>query len=520
MGAGFYWKTGSFFLLCVLSPALIGFALQGGERVFTGLSGLAQADYFSYLAWAKQAQEGRWLLRNLYTPGADQATLWHPLFLAVGRTARALHWPLPWAVMIWRVVVGVAFLVMAYRWVFFALTDEAERRVGWLLFLFASGAGGAMALLGFISPENAWYPTDLEVPEQNAFLTMLHGFPLHALSQVLMVQGLLCAWHVVQKRQPGALLGMCAALFLLAWVHPYDLVLVFALLIFLAWLYRRNLACAGVLMLGVVAVLSVLPAAIHHLVNLQSNPSVSAWIETKKQSAPPVAYLLGLLPFLVLAFLSKPDRSSQWFCTGWVFWSLLLVFSPLSFQRVMINGIHFPLAALAAPGLLRLTGGSLRAARVTVILLSFSNIVMMTTEWKHVQTRRYPFFLDAGRRRAFAFLDQAPPGVLLGVYATGNVAPAYTGQPVYVGHWDQTVGFAKRKQEAEHFFARGKPPFGFDQVSYIFYGPEERAVNPRFQPPAGWVSVLSHGGVVVYHRVSAASKPSSSDTFAEGKFAP
>jgi hypothetical protein len=96
---------------------------------------------------------------------------------------------------------------------------------------------------------------------------------------------------------------------------------------------------------------------------------------------------------------------------------------------------------------------------------------------------------------------------------TGNLAPAMTGLRVYVGHYGQTLRSGEKSEEARAFYANGMTDdearrlLVGGRVSYVIYGPFERAISDDFKAPA-WLTLVERVGDVEIFRVNEDGKDS------------
>jgi uncharacterized membrane protein len=104
------------------------------------------------------------------------------------------------------------------------------------------------------------------------------------------------------------------------------------------------------------------------------------------------------------------------------------------------------------------------------------------------------------------WLDGIAAGeVILAVYETGNVLPAYANVRAFVGHGPETVNSEEKRQRAKQFFSRETPDMWrrdllekFD-IRYIYYGPNEKATGEFAPGQAAYLEeVYSNGEVQIF----------------------
>ncbi|MBE7552934.1 MAG: hypothetical protein HS126_17825 [Anaerolineales bacterium] len=198
-----------------------------------------------------------------------------------------------------------------------------------------------------------------------------------------------------------------------------------------------------------------------------------------------------------------------------VIWCLVfpvLVYLPFNLQRRLVVGVQVPLVILATYGVFRLTQKYIRPNRQTlaraVIILFFSltNVFLLLGGLVSVSFRQPPIFHPASQLAAMQWLDGVAAGeVILAVYETGNVLPAYANVRAFVGHGPETVNSEEKRQQAKQFFSR-EIPDGWRRdllkkfnVRYVYYGPNEKAAGEFAPGQAAYLEeVYNHGDIQIF----------------------
>jgi uncharacterized membrane protein len=101
-----------------------------------------------------------------------------------------------------------------------------------------------------------------------------------------------------------------------------------------------------------------------------------------------------------------------------------------------------------------------------------------------VSHRQPPIFHPTTQLEAIQWLDQEADGeVVLAMYETGNVLPAYANVRAFVGHGPETVNSDEKRALAEAFFgntvdeAWRRALLKKFNVRYVYYGPNEKAAG-------------------------------------------
>jgi hypothetical protein len=163
---------------------------------------------------------------------------------------------------------------------------------------------------------------------------------------------------------------------------------------------------------------------------------------------------------------------------------------PFNLQRRLVVGVQIPLVILATYAIFQLVPRHVRPSRLPLargaILFFFSltNLFLLMGSIVSVSQRQPPIFLPATQLEAMRWLDQEANGeVILAMYETGNVLPAYAPVRVFVGHGPETVNSDEKRALAETFFgntvdeAWRRTLLKKFQVRYVYYGPNEKAAG-------------------------------------------
>jgi hypothetical protein len=489
-------------VLAVLTelPYANGRRPAGPGRYYDGLIAHSD-DIHAYFSFARQSAEGRWRFENRYAPFAHAPVFFNLEWLVVGKAMRWLGDPAVFRA--WRLG-GIILLVSGF-WLLSAVLDGACAR-RWALALFCLGGGlGWMVELGQglfgASVDLPARPIDLGGYGLHPFVQMLqnphfaapHGLLLFALAFLAFGEG-------TGRTVSYALAGFFALLACLS--RPYELV-IFALvvpathLLSGAALDLRRLAQRA-LVLAVLAPAWLPVRVIWSEAAFRSLPDQGA--------TPPLGlatHLLGVgigLALAVARLVSDPGilarRPELRLLALWSLASLLavhanrMVNAPYSTQ-LMISTMG-PLLLLGAPVVVGDRGWAnsalWRMAGVAVLALPSTAMVLA----QRFEDAASPYFRysEADRRaREWLAARVAPDDLILATAETGNRLPRYVSAHVFAGHWTLTPDYARRRAEAEAFFAgRLALPaaeelvrtFGVD---WIWIGPSERSL--RVGPPLG-----------------------------------
>ncbi|VAW33038.1 hypothetical protein MNBD_CHLOROFLEXI01-4195, partial [hydrothermal vent metagenome] len=464
--------------------------------------------------WAKMLQgfNGAWLYTIPFTPEPHAAAGVGIFYVWLGQLARLFGLSLT---AVWhgaRFLASIILFLTTFHFVATFLPDKQSRWTAYLLALFGSGLGWLLFVVG----QPFWlgtFPVDFKQPGAHLFFTAL-TFPHIALGtavilfDMLVLQKISNQWSVVSN-QNGARISQIntdkktkirvhlrssasnwrtsnwrtsnwrwailagLANIVLGIAYPFLIYIVAGTAVFLwgsiVWRQRRILWQAG----WQIAVMFLIPAPLYlyYLSVWRSNEVFRLWdAQAGTPAAPWPHYLIAFGPMLLLAAIfqwkkpaSRPHFTVLWV---WILTAALLLYSPLTAQRRFIQGVHVPLAILAAAGFVQIVlprwqdgrfwqkivtrprYETVKLRRFIILLfllgMSFSNIFLWVDVTRIAAfTQPDLFFRPAAEVEATSWLRENIPtnATVLGSYQTGNYVAAQAGQRVVLGHWAETVDF-------------------------------------------------------------------------------
>jgi len=202
-------------LLTALTSALLLHAERGGPRGYRFVGTFYfVGDFYNYLSYVQQAEDGAFLLRNKLAPRDQPAVLVNLEWWLVGRLSALLGRRPVLAYHVFGAVMGLAFVGLAEQWLGRAGLPAATRAAALLLVFTGAGAGGLLFALGMLSRaldlRTGLFP----------FVEVLSN--PHFVAGTTLLMGALLAYSL-SRPVLGALLGTA-----LAFVRPYDLGLLLA----------------------------------------------------------------------------------------------------------------------------------------------------------------------------------------------------------------------------------------------------------------------------------------------------
>jgi hypothetical protein len=493
-------------MAATMVPYLVGYGMSNG-RVFMWL-GANLDDSCVYLSWMKQAADGSLRALNLFTTDPQHGMAPNPLFWTLGRTASFLHLPLIAAYHASRLLCGWGLLLAVWQLICLLIARRPARRLAFLFVCFSSGLGWLPWWWSSASPP----PIDTWQPEAITFLS-LYLSPLFCFSMLLQV-AMICLLLMGERAKAvkySAAAGLCG--FVLGMAHTYDVITMSAvwlgyIVVTSAVELRRGSrlnAIAGSWLRAAVAGLVTLPAVLYVAYQLRTeivfreradvatlSPQL-AWIFVGYG----ITLLLAIAGIFVVArearrsSVEEPPaskfflgRDSAVLLVVWAAVNLAVAYVPVSFQRKLLQGEHFPISLLAGVGAAWLSNRLLPAARnrfalwaaIVTIALAPTNVLFMLRDVNNFarnesKTGLHRAYLQPGELSALDWVRaNSAPGTAVQplpwiktVTVDGRTqlastdaalmcfAPGLIDRPVYCGHWGETPKFRDKLGELAAF---------------------------------------------------------------------
>lgn len=483
--------VGVFILVLVNLPILYFYLFPKENFAFLGRRVINSLDMYTYISFIEESKQGKFILSNLYTTQPQQPSLVRPSYLVLGKIAAILNMSSIAVFHIGRLLLSIAFLIVLYKFLSKFFDSSEKKLVAFILTLTSSGFGIA---LGRIVP-NA---SDLWIPEANTFLTLAEP-PHFLLSQALIVGGLMLFISFLTNKKLFHFLLSALCFLLLAFEHPYDLFIV-GPIVFLTTLWVlgvkpinlvKGASYAAVLTFGI----------LFQFWQAFTNPILKSW-QVEQLSPSPINYLIGfglLLPLAIVGaekFLKEMEPKYKLILV-WIFVSSVLIYAPVSFQRRMIEGIHLPLAILAATGLFFIAEIYKKWAYYIIagglIVLSLTSFFVIFNDFKTIGAesfgRGYYYHISKSEAQAILWMkdNSGPEEAILANYFYGNFIPGITGRKVFLGHEAQSGDFERKVESINAFLLStdAEESVRFlkaSKIRYIFLGVNDTMISYGFKP--------------------------------------
>lgn len=494
---------------------------HASDVVYTACDAVIGGDKSVYISMIEEARQGGVLLHNLFTSESQRPRFIAPLWVLLGWMARFTHLSSVDMFEIARIVAGFFFVV----WMGFLsnqlFRDRVWATIGFILVTFSSGLGAF-----FLPHANTFFigeaigrslSPDLWHTEMNTFATIAHS-ALFIVSQAALLF-IFLSWVKWESGVRRAIFFAIIVTFVLAIMHPYDAVIVVAVIgarLFFARLYGQRRFLYGALSIVIAATIPVLV----HLWFFAQEIALAGWFAQNVTRVSSLGwYGIGyglLLPLAVVALWRYRflDPVFQFFLV-WVGVVFISLFIPVQFQRRLINGAHIPLALLATYGL-RIVFARARGRPMLVALgawvlaigLFGTTFYLIGEQVWSVAQPTSSLYLPKTTASVLGWIREntARDAVVLAAPLNGNVIPAFSARRVYVGHGHQTIAYQeKRALLYRWFFARNDDDrvkeffFRNEGIDYLLWTPLEQKLG-IFDPEGKSYlhPVYRNDGAVVY----------------------
>jgi len=490
------------------APYMVGIASAPPGYHFLGLTHNID-DGAVYLSWMKQASDGHFFIRNLFTNEPQTARQFNVLFLVMGWTAHLAHLPLIWTFHLFRMLLGVGFMLCVYKFGRLFLNKPEQRRALIPIVGLSSGIGW---LLGARPPTGS---VDMWQPEAITFLSIYLN-PLFLAGLLLMLGSL---YFLIDAQRTGRALSAVYAgllLLLLGNVHTYDVITVgcvWTAYLAVLWAVERRFPRRLVLM-SLLAALIALPSVgyqfylyrIDEVFRARANsaaPSPAIWSFFAGYGLVLAGAAVGAGMLLMEHRRLRPAKPAE-APNGLVLivWSVVgfaIPYIPVGQQRKLIMGLHVPLCILCAYAiarLLTLAPGNLQRL-VLVLFITIccaSNARFLADDASAVSTGctapGYAPYISSAELAAMDYLGKhaAPSDSVLAPPDFALFTPALAGRQVQYGHWSETPNYG---EGINRWAALGNPATSLDAWSYIVSDNTRQyyvSTDRRWDPPPALIS--------------------------------
>ncbi len=466
--------------LITSAPYVAGALITPKNRTYTGIHSLTPGDVAIYYSFIEQGRQGKVMTRNLYTGEPQDAAMFTPHWFILGQFANLFHLSNVAVYQLARIVFGTLFLILCYTFLKPLLPRPQTRKLTMVVIAFATGFGALVPIVDMtLAVQNLAIPVDQWVPESFPFLTLYHN-PLFLMALCLLLGTLLAFERSLQEPRGQSAWVAAGLATILAVIHPYDVVILTAVMSALLCIYRfvnpnGTRIPTRLLVMRMVHVL-VLPIAA--LVAMRAlfygQPALEAWVEQNITVSPALWWYLPayLLPVVIAIFgvrtMRKIPHPRAALVLAWAAVVPILVYLPhFPYQRRMLEGWFIPLVILAAVGVERGAAWLARTVKqemvrtaVVAAVASFVIVALFVTSLNRILTDTYyatfrtePTSIPRGLADAFTWLRDHTNGdpVILARPLDANLLPGWSGLRVYYGQSSQTLDFDRKVERGSAF---------------------------------------------------------------------
>ena len=451
--------TGLVLAVVTAVPYVYAYAVQPHGQVFMGFFYLGD-DANTYLAKMRQGWEGAWDWQNRYTTEPSPTAYLFLFWIFLGHLAAILHLPLIVVFHLARVAAAVALMGAAWLFITHFISDQSARRFAFFFVAIGLGMGYVIQALGH--PVILGHPTDTldwRMPELTAFYSVL-ALPHFAWSGVFAGLGVALTLKAIQKGSLGLAALAGAAWLGQASIHPQMPILMGGATA-VALLLRPPPArgwLAGGLAFAIPA-----PYILYSYLAFVGNPEVQRWTFHSKNALPPETFSLffAIAPQLLLALTGIPGairrRSREdLFLLAWLVLLAAILYLPNpagDLRRRFLDALYLPLAVLGARGMYEVILPRLWSARARALIpfsyVAFASIGSAFLVLAPLAVAAQPqYSVSRAEYDGLNWLGAQPSGRVLCMPGVGLFVPAYSGDMVYVGHYDETFDYFTKTQQA------------------------------------------------------------------------
>jgi hypothetical protein len=507
-------------------PPVFGY-LNGVQRglEWTGVQFFAPGDFGVYLSYIEQGRDGMPYMKNVFTTEAAYP-VFRPFWFSVGQLAKLAGLSAVAAFHTARLALIPLLLAVTYLAISFFLPKKRDRLAASGILAFGSGLGLYFAPFFADVPSSLSgheWPIDLWVAESNLFSSMSYS-PHFVVSWMLLILAALLMVMSIEGRniRYGALAGT-AGLLLFSF-HPFHAPTLFALgfiYLLVAGKFKKKSDLRSWLAYLVFALMSG-PAVLYHYLIIRYGDFGQQALDANVCLTPSFWHvIIGFGVVAVAApfgwWMSKKGKCEirhVAFLAVWVIVGIALLYSPLTFQRRLLEGLQFPLVLLAVPAIVatydRLKKSwpfhlPLAMAMMFVVLFLPSSFSAISRNLLVTAENKPPiFYMTEDERAAIEWIEENTSGdsSFLASMSSGYLIAGWSYRHVYVGHWVNSGDIIGKQSDVRRFFTemddKERKTFMLGNVlDYVWYGPDE-AVIGEFIPGDIFEEVFVSGTTRVY----------------------
>jgi hypothetical protein len=478
---------------------------------------LTPGDIHVYFSYIEQVRQGHFVSEDLYTGEPQARVMLNSFWSVLGLVAKITGLSNIIVFQLARIILIFPFLALLYALASYAAKEAIWRKIMFIFFCFASGIGLTIYVFLWDSVySQGWYnwPLDLWASEHNNLMIMFQS-PHFILSTIFIISILFLFYFSIEKDSKKYSIAGGLMACLLFQFHPFHAATVFSVIagyLLVLFLKEKKINFVYIKQAVILGILSF-PSIFYYLImtrydfvtqirtyqNVCLTPSL--WVTL-------LSY--GFLFVLAMGAVGKIIRVNDWsnfniFLVVWAVTQFVLLYSPLPFQRRLMQGLQVPMAILAVEGVktiynylkLKWNPKKFDFFINNKVLLGVLFVLLFTTSHLYnwirevvIFRKSYPqLYIPEERAAAYQWLKEnlGEDEVTLTDLYNGNLIPGRTGRKVFVGHGVETLFYESKFVEMVWFYSINN----FDDkkmsflkrngIDYVFWSANEEAVGD-FKP--------------------------------------
>lgn len=466
-------------------------------------------DYYQFLSWMRDGQQGKILLSSRYIPDSESGVLLHPLFPLIGFIGSFIHARADITYHVVRNLSLAGWLISLYLFVRILFSDKYIKRVAYVAILISGGfpiiakVASTISLLPFIDFWKTFYPLE-------KFIIPPH----HLLANTIFILLILCLSVWVEKKKETlaiypVLIIMSVALMLINPASMTFLILVLSVIFVLSLislLFKIGERKENIRFIKyyLIIILSVVPLYLYNLkIFTYGNPWKYFYLGEKngRYMVSYFQYIASLGPFLLTSLLSvfyiKKFKIREKILFVWVILPLIMFpfvgrQLPFSMSRLFAQNLFIPTVLLTVFFLIHLRKMNTvsRIFKSIIILFLFittiSGIIYSFSDvfWSYQYHNYYNVFIPDNLSQAMKYINNhtRKNSTVIAGENISNIIPAFTDNTVVLGRLDAYQDYGSIKQQVDQIYLRRISDekimerlndwkvqyivFGLDQLSY------------------------------------------------------
>lgn len=449
--------------LIIIIPTIFAIINTPSGYQFNGRQAVDIGDFANYFSRIEQVKQGHLFYQHLFSSEKQNTPLFFPLWVLMGLPALLFGFSAITTFFILKIV-SVCLLIPALYILIVQFFDSIFwRRMVLLIITFLTGAD--WLFWNFYQRKFNFLGMNLNTPESQVFTTLFHS-PHLTFSLILMLWIFILLLWSKQRQKIIYSIGAGLLAIILFTSHPYQIipVLLIAGSYSTCQFFIKDRLRDWLISYLPFFILAALAAAFVYF-EWVNEPLLRGWSRGAFIPTLPSIFLItAYSPTLIFALIgvylivSRRLRQND-FLIFWLVGILIAIYLPISWQARMILSLSVVLGLLAGKGLeylvKRVKSFFFRITLfwLMVILALPSGLYLIGHQIYCYKHNWQEYYLSDDVVEALTWLKSTPQNsVILAPPQLGNLAPAYSGRHVYLGHKMETLDFAVKFKEVENFY--------------------------------------------------------------------